>query len=676
MKRAIPYIRAFIFISLFVFLVYVSISFIVSTIFKVAGIPPINIGETTIIYSDDGEPLSHQYEDENRHWVPLKDIQPALIDATLATEDQHFYGHHGFDYIRIGGAIVADIKAMSKVQGASTITQQLARNLYLEHEKTWTRKIKEALYTIRLEQNLSKKEILENYLNTIYYGFRAYGIEAASQTYFGKEVKQLTIAESALLAGIPKNPSIFSPFIDEKSAIQRQQLILRQMYDQKRITKKQYKEALAEPLTFAKNEKKEEDTLGLYFIDTVKAHLKTEAHLSTKQILQGGLRVYTTLNKQIQKNIEVALQETIPATSTIEGAVLVQNPKTGEVKGLAGGKDYNKTQFNRITQAMRQPGSTMKPLLYYTALENGFTPSTSLKSEKTNLKIDDDGDKYAPNNASRTYANRNITMLEALALSDNIYATKTLQAIGEKSFVQTAKSFHLQTELEAVPSLALGTSLVKPIELMNAYSILANKGKETIPAFITRIEDRNGTVLYERKEPTKQIAKKESTFILGDLMKGMFEKNLTSYTNVTGADIADEITHSYSGKSGSTNTDSWMIGFTNDLLTGVWIGYDDNQHLKNIQEYRYAKQIWLAVMEKSLQQQKEEQVSIPKGVVSVVIDPHSGKKASQACSLTRTVYYKKGTEPTEVCTTHSSKPKNKETKKMPTKKSWIGNFFH
>lgn len=666
-------IRASLFLSFFAFCIIGGLVFLFHTAIKVAGVPPITMQQTNIFYGDDGSIIAQDYIDENRYWVPLNKINIQFQHATIAIEDQHFYDHHGFDFTRIFGAIVADIKAMKLVQGASTITQQLARNTYLNHEKTWSRKIKEAIYTIRLEENESKKTILESYLNTIYYGNQAYGIEAASQLYFGKNASDLTLAESAVLAGIPKNPSYYSPFAHPTHALERQQFILKQMYNQKRISLTQYKEAKAAKITFQLKQKKATQNLAPYFIDAVIQQVKDK--VTDDQFQEGGLHIYTTLNPTIQSLVDNAVKQEIPTSSTIQTAVVVEDPLTGDVKALVGGRNYQASPFNRATQAVRQPGSTIKPLLYYTALENGFTPSTSFVSEKTNLITDDNGDIYAPNNATHTYANRKITMLEALALSDNIYAMKTLQEIGESTFTHDAKQFQIHTPLEQVPSLALGTSPVKPIELMNAYGMIANGGQQITPTFITKITDANGKVLYEGKRQKVQLLKQDSTYILADLMKGIFEKNLSSYMTVTGFDLADQITHDYSGKSGSTKTDSWMIGFTPQLLAGVWVGYDDNTHLKSVTQYRYAKHIWLDIMEEALSHTQDKASPKPDDVIGVIIDPHTGKLASTACSVTRTVYYKKGTEPTELCDeSPSSQPVSPPTD-MPTKKSWIGGFF-
>ncbi|MCP8967998.1 PBP1A family penicillin-binding protein [Ectobacillus ponti] len=619
---------------------------------RLAGPPPIAAPQTTTFYASDDSVLGRSDTGQARPWVSLDRISPYLREATISIEDQRFYEHHGFDFRRIGGALVADLKAMAKVQGASTITQQYARNLYLDHDKTWRRKAVEAVYTIRLEANYSKNEILEGYLNTIYYGHGAYGIEAASMLYFNKHARDLTLAESAMLAGIPKGPSLYSPYVSKERARGRQALILSAMREQGYITKTQEEEAMHTDLAFQPFKERATAGTAPYFQDVVQNVLVRDLNIPEQTIERGGLRVYTTLNPKLQKIAEDTVTNTIPGSTELETAVISMDPRTGEVKALLGGRDYQKSQFNRATQALRQPGSTFKPFLYYAALKQGFTPATRLKSEYTTFKMDDGVTQYAPTNYNNYYADDFVTMAQALAVSDNIYAVKTHMFLGMGQLVKAAKEFGITSPLHEVPSLALGTSPVRPIEMTTAYSMFANGGKRVNPVFIRRVTDKDGTILYDAHLEAEQKLSKETAFVMDELMTGMFNKKYNGYASVTGQTISGKLSRPYAGKSGSTSTDSWMIGFTPQLVTSVWTGYDRNKVLSDAAEQRYAKEIWVNVMEQGLADEPKEDFEKPSGVVGLKINPANGKLATKGCPVAVQMYFVKGTEPTDYCTEH------------------------
>jgi len=651
-KKTAKYIRAVAFISLIFSISLATLISLCIIIAKVAGPPPVAVPQTTVFYANDDSIIGQSKTTENRHWVTLDQISPFVREATIAIEDQRFYDHYGFDIRRIAGAIVADIKAMAKVQGASTITQQYARNLYLSHDKTWKRKAMEALYTIRLEANYSKNAILEGYLNTIYYGHGAYGIEAASRLYFNKHAADLTLAEASMLAGIPKGPSYYSPYLNEQRAKQRQALILGQMREQGYITKAEETAAQQTKLAFVPLNQNEVAAQAPYFQDAVQAALLHDLKIDEQIIEQGGLRIYTTLDPKLQKIAEQTVKSVIPGSTDIETALVAMDPKTGEVKALIGGRDYKKSQFNRATQAYRQPGSTFKPFLYYAALEHGFTPATRLKSEYTKFKLSDGVSTYTPTNYNNYYAEDFVTMMQALAVSDNIYAVKTHLFLGENTLVKTAKKFGITSKLDPVPALALGASPVKPIEMTNAYSMFANGGKKVSPLFIRRIIDRDGAVLYDAHLENEQVLDENNAFVTEKMMTGMFNKQLSGYANVTGQGIIPKLTRPYAGKSGSTKTDSWMIGFTPQLVTGVWVGYDREHEITNAAEQRYAKDIWVNVMEKGLEKEEKKQFKQPSGVVALNINPQNGKIATKGCPIKVKMYFTKGTEPTDYCMDH------------------------
>ncbi|GAB6252289.1 PBP1A family penicillin-binding protein [Bacillus cereus] len=645
--------------------------FVIIIVAKIMGPPPVAVPQTSVFYANDDTVIGQSNEMQKRYNVPLNEISPYVKEATLSIEDQRFYKHHGFDMKRIAGAIVADLKAMAKVQGASTITQQYARNLYLDHDKTWKRKLLEAMYTIRLEVNYNKNHILEGYLNTIYYGHGAYGIEAASRLYFDKTAKELTLAEASMLAGIPKGPSVYSPFLKEDRAKGRQALILDEMVEQGYITKQQATLAKKEPLTFASLDTKKVAEVAPYFQDAVQASLLRDVGLDEQALQRGGLRIYTTLDPKLQAVAEQAVKDHIPDTTNIQTALVSMNPKTGEVAALVGGTDYTTSQFNRATQAIRQPGSTFKPFLYYAALERGFTPATRLKSEYTVFTLGDGVSKYKPKNYKDYYADDFVTMAQALAVSDNIYAVKTNLFLGDDALAKTAKQFGIKSALKDVPSLALGTSPVKPIEMVNAYSMFANGGKEVKPTFIRRIMDHEGNILYDAHLESKQVLDKSKAFVMEEMMTGMFNKKLSSYAAVTGQSMLSKLSRTYAGKSGSTETDSWMIGFTPQIVTGVWVGYDQPKSISNVAEQGYAKKIWTDTMEKGLDGQPKKEFKQPGDVVAVNINPENGKIATKNCPISVKMYFAKGTEPTEYCMDHvDDKEEFEKTTEEKKKTSW------
>jgi 1A family penicillin-binding protein len=646
---------------------------------KIAGPPPLNVSQTAVFYSANGKVLDEVHNGQKRYWVSLDQISPYVKDATLAVEDKRFYEHHGFDMHRIAGAIVADIKAMGKVQGASTITQQYARNLFLEHDKTWTRKLQEALYTIRLEMNYSKDQILEGYMNTIYYGHGAYGIEAAARLYFDKHAKNLTLSEASMLAGIPKGPSYYSPLIHQENAKKRQNIILSLMKENGIITAKQATKALVTPLAFAEPAEKDPNKEDAsYFMDAALAELKQDLGIDETMIYTNGLRVYTTLDEKMQRTAEEKMKDVISSSSDVQSAFVAMNPKNGQVKALIGGRDYEKSPFNRATQAIRQPGSTMKPFLYYAALKDGFTESTPMKSEETTFKLEDGVSTYTPSNYHNYYADAPITMAQAIALSDNIYAVKTHLFIGENRLIETAKTLGISSPLKKVPSLALGTSPVKVIDMVNAYGIFANGGKEIRPTFIKRIETHDGEVVYQAPSERKQIIDKRYAFLTTHLMTGMFDQKLNGYTTVTGKPISKYVSRPYAGKSGTTSTDSWMIGYSPQLVSGVWVGYDQGRTMDDVAEKGYAKKMWALFMEDALKGKKKEKFTAPNGLMSVNINPENGKLASKSCPVQYKAYYLTGTQPKTYCTDHvdhGAKTKKKERQAEDKKFHWFPKWF-
>lgn len=576
--------------------------------------------------------------------VSLSDISQHLINATIAVEDKNFYKHHGFDFLRIIKALFVNLKSGENLQGASTITQQYSKNLFLEFDKTWDRKIKEAWITIRLESHYSKDDILDGYLNTINYG-GIFGIENASKYYFNKSAKNLTLAEASMLAGIPKNPSKYSPLIDEDSAKTRQKIILNAMVKNGYITQNEADVAYNTKLNYEKSEEEANLKMMMYYQDAVMDELSSIKTIPSSFLETGGLKIYTNLDMKAQKALEDSANKNI-TNPDIQMAGVVMDPQTGKVLALSGGKDYNKSQYNRATMAKRQVGSTIKPFLYYSALENGFTPSTTFTSEKTTFSFS--GNKtYTPKNYNDEYANGPISLAAAISYSDNIYAVKTHLFLGDDALPDILRRVGIDEELNTLPSLALGAEEINMMDMMAAYSALANEGYKVEPYFISKVTDMEGNVLYEYKPNLENVLNKNTVYVLNELLTTTYAKEFQDYNVPTCLSIAPKMTHKYALKTGTTNTDNLIFGYNRELVVGMWTGYDDNKDVSS-QDSSNLKNAWVDIIESYLEGKTDEETwyETPNNVVGVAIDPISGKVASNS-SKAKVLYYIKGTEPTE-----------------------------
>lgn len=631
-----------------------------STLFVIAKISSkIDIKNSNSIYMYDKDGKSF-YEGNNgtKKWVKLKDISKNLVNATIYSEDKNFYNHNGFDIPRIIKSMFINIKSNDLKQGASTITQQYARNLFLTFDKTWERKIKEAWYAYKLEVTYSKDEILEGYLNTINYGNGILGIENASLYYFNKPAKNLTLAESAMLAGIPKSPNNYSPLNDEAAAKKRQKEVLQAMVNNKVITNEKMKDTVSEKLTYyGKKENLNLSTI-MYYQDAAIKELKELKVVSDETIWKEGIKIYTSLDINAQTSLEDSIKKNLEGKDEMETSAIMVNPKNGEIIALAGGKDYSKSQYNRAINSKRQVGSTMKPILYYSALENGLTPASTFLSKPTTFKIDDKI-TYSPSNYGNLYPNGDITMALAICYSDNIYAIKTHLFLGEDMLVNYAKKMGITSKLEANASLPLGTNELTITEFVNAYSSLANEGVKTNNHIIRKIEDGNGDVIYKYKEKKEEILNKSYSYILSEMLANTYDTSLKSYTSPTCASIKPKLTKKYAVKSGTTDYDLWTLGYNPDVVVGVWTGYDDNRKLSS-KEYKYSKNIWADAIEEYLRDKKEVWYDKPDNVVGVLTDLNTGKVANNNSKLKKILYYVKGSEPGN---TSRSKFIKKSTKK-------------
>ena len=614
------------------------------TTLKLLPAPDINVNTTITFYDIDGAPFLQQTFPQRQKWVPLDEISPYVINGFIATEDRRFKEHFGLDIPGIARSIVVNLTTGRRAQGASTISQQYARNLFNSFERTWERKIREAIYTLRLELHYDKETILEGYLNTINFGHGNYGIEDAAQFYFGKSARDLTLPQASLLVGIPKGPSVYSPIINSERSFSRQKVVLSSMLREGHITQAELDKAKNTQLEII-GESPTQDYDASYFVAGVLSEL--DYILDGKTMSNRQLRVQTTLNREVQANINEAIEQTI-VDSEVQTAVIVIEPSTGNVLGLSGGTDFQTSQFNRALYSQRQVGSLMKPLLYFSALEFGFNPSTTFISQPTTFLYNDGASRYSPSNFSNQYPSPNnsrISMANALAVSDNIFAVKTHTFLGMSVLPEITNRLGITAEIPEIPSAALGVSSINIMEMAEAYAVFANKGQSVEHRFITEIKNEYGVIYESQSHQSEQLLDPTQTFIFNEMMTGMFDMRHNNHLAVTGLSIIPNLTHRYAGKSGSTNTDSWMIGYTPELVTTVWTGYDEGRLLNGVEINRYAKKIWAHVMENSLDE-NARWFETPENVVQVKVDPLSGSIANESSNRRVQLYFEEHNLPT------------------------------
>lgn len=599
---------------------------------------PIDKANSFYFYDINGDIYTSNH---NKEWISLNEISPYLINATISVEDKNYYNHIGFDYLRIIKALFVNITSGKTLQGASTITQQYAKNLFLDFDKNWSRKIEEAWLTIRLESNYSKEEILEGYLNTINYG-GVFGIENASKYYFNKSAKDLNLAEASILAGIPKWPSVYSPINNEEAAKNRQLLILNSMVENGYITEEEKNKAYNVDLTYNGYEEQENLVTLMYYQDAVMNELESIKAIPDSFLKTGGLKIYTNLDMNAQKLLEESIKKNIN-DSELQTSIIVSEPNTGKIIALTGGKDYSNSQYNRAINSKRQVGSTMKPILYYAALENGFTPSTTFTSEETTFVFSED-QTYSPKNYNNTYANKSISMASAIAYSDNIYAVKTHLFLGEDTLVDMSKRIGIKTALSSIPSLALGSIEINMLEMMTAYNTFASGGYKNDLYLIERVEDMYGNVLYEHKDYSEQILNKSLVYVLNEMLTNTYSSAFIDYNYPTCVNIAGRLSNKYAIKTGTTNTDHLIFGYNPDLLVGIWLGYDDNRE-STVDTSTALKNMWVDITEGYFKDKETTWYDTPDNVVGVLVDPISGEVATNDSINKKIMYYIKGTEP-------------------------------
>ncbi|QMV42559.1 transglycosylase domain-containing protein [Cohnella cholangitidis] len=613
-------------------------------LFRYGDLPAGATMQSTRIVDANGQLLASLQGGVNRQIVKLSDISPWLVKATLAVEDRRFYEHAGVDLRGLARAAWVDMRHMSKEQGASTLTQQLARNLYLSHERTWTRKLKEAWYAAKLEQRYSKDEILELYLNQIYYGHGAYGAEAAARLYFNKPAKQLDVAESAMLAGIPKGPRYYSPHLHPDDAKIRQRKVLQAMQETGQLSKEHAAKAASQVLK-VRPLPEEEERAAPYFADYVKKVAIEQIGIDERLMNEGGLTIHTTLDVEIQRKAEAAVKKGLQGgNSELQTALIALDPRNGYIKAMVGGRNYRNNQYNRVFAGTRQPGSSFKPILYASALEqHAVTPATRFRSEPTLFYFDHDRQIYRPSNYNGRYFHGEIGMRQAIAASDNIYAVNTIMRVGPEAVISMARKLGVTSTLKAVPSLALGTFPVSPFEMASAFTVFANEGRRANPIAITSIRDRDGEVLYESRVREEQVITPALAFVTTQLLESVFDRGGTAHR------VAKMLKRPVAGKTGTTDSDAWFVGYTPELTTAVWVGYDRGRAITSSEAHRAAP-IFAQFTETALGGTPPRIFPMPEGVVRVYVDPATNLLASPTCPGQAVLEtFLAGTEPTEAC---------------------------
>ena len=585
---------------------------------------------------DDKNNIVYQGSKTNK-WVSLDDISPNMKNAIISIEDKNFYKHRGFDYLRIIKTLFLNVKNKEIVGGASTISQQYVKNLYLDFDKTLERKLEEAWLTLKLEMHFSKDEILEGYLNTINFGEGNYGIENASNYYFNKSAKDLTMEEAIMLAGIPKSPNNYNPVSNYDNAIKRSKVVINSMVNNNYISLEDSNNLFKNNIEIYGKKDNGELSNIMYYQDAVKQELRNIKSVPKTLVDTGGIRVYTSLNIDLQKKLEESVNKYIEGD--MQASSIIINPNNGNIMALIGGVNYSKSQYNRVLSSKRQVGSTMKPLLYYAALENGMTGASTFKSEETTFTFANS--TYSPSNYNNKYANKDITMAAAISYSDNIYAVKTHLFLGEDTLVKTAKRMGIETKLEEIASLPLGTIELSMIDFANAYTTLASNGMKRDLSFITKVEDLNGNILYEKKYVDNQVLNSSYTYILNELLTSTYNSAFKDYNTPTIISLASKISRKYAMKTGSTQSDCWMIGYNPNILMMVWNGYDDNREVK-ASDGNIAKNIWVNTVE-SYDIDNKEWYETPNNVVGLLLDSITGEKVSDK-NKGYVYYFIKGSE--------------------------------
>lgn len=639
-----------------------------------------DVTELTTIFDVHDQPaftIPTQYRFE----VPLARMSKNLKQAIVAVEDVRFYEHSGIDGVRVVGAVLQDIRERRKAEGASTITQQLARASFLTRDKTLRRKVKEAILAQRIEKLYSKDEILEMYLNKVYFGDGLYGAEAAAQGYFGKPASDLTVAEAALIAGLAKAPSSVNPTVSIEKSVERRNLVLKLMLDNKLIDQAAYAQAIAEPVVL-QDTLRREDPIGVHFKEQVRRELVER--FGKKAVYDGHLKVYATIDLTMQKAAEDAVVETVKeieargakpqsaprkgkapempesGDNRLQASLLALDPATGEVRAIVGGRDTSSVGLNRALQSKRQPGSAFKPFVYAAAIENGASPATVL--DDLDKPIDTYKGAWLPEDEHSTASS--MTIRTALRTSSNRAAVRMLEDVGIERAVVQAKRLGIGT-VPSVPSLALGSGEVTLESMTSAYAAFAQAGMVRQAIFIRRVEDQEGTVLFQADRKQERAISETTAFLMASILADVVDAGTAVRARAMGFKLPA------AGKTGTTNdfVDAWFVGFTPKLVAGVWVGFDQPRPImKNGFAAQLAVPLWTRFMKVATKNDGKVWFERPPGVVAVQVCRISGLLPVEGCkhassvnaagevsfkNMVYTEYFARGTEPSRTCAVHS-----------------------
>jgi len=615
---------------------------------------------------------------EQRIDVPLSEVSPNLKNAILAIEDQRFYDHNGFDAIRIGSAVLANIRRGRLAQGGSTITQQLARQSFLTPDKTYRRKVQELILAGRIERLYAKDQILEMYLNKVYFGDGLYGVEAASRGYFGRHASELSVPEAALLAGLVKSPSSYAPTVSMERAVARRNVVLQAMADAGNIDRTTL-QAARKTRPVLNDGLRADEPHGQYFKEQVRRELVDR--FGWQRVYQGGLRVYSTIDMPMQLAADAAVaaglkslderraavakrrkQAPAPDEAPLQAALIALEPDTGHVRAMTGGRNFDDSRFNRAVQAKRQPGSAFKPFVYAAALEAGYTPASLI--ENLNAPIPTLQGEWTPEDEHSTADS--MSLRAGLRTSSNRAAVRLLQDVGIPKTVEYAKAMGVG-DVPSVPSLALGSGEVTLQAMTAAYAAFANNGIVPKPIVIRRVEDRDGKVLFAAEEAGSRAISEVTAYLMANMMADVINAGTAARARTLG------FTLPAAGKTGTTNdyNDAWFVGFTPSLVAGVWVGFDQPRTiLPGGFAADVAVPLWASFMKAATKDAKPEWLRMPDGIVTANVCRMSGKLATEGCehadvidekghltqrSMVYTEYFAKGTQPTTTCDIHASR---------------------
>lgn len=594
-------------------------------------LPEPSIPEATRIYDINGDTVSSLFV-ENRVVVPYDEIPESFKKAVVAVEDKRFFSHKGIDLSSIGRAFLRNFKAGEVVEGGSTITQQLAKNLFLTHDRTIKRKVLEAIYTVKLEMRYSKEEILEMYLNIIYLGHGTYGCETASRLYFDKSAKDLTLAESAMIAGIIRGPEIYSPYHNIELAEKRKSIVLNLMVEQGMLDEALAEKAKQEEIKVAGMPK----SSAAYFVDFVVAQIREWKPEVASRIYRGGYEVYTTLDLDMQAAAEQAFSRYVPegtedseGITQPQGALVAVEPYTGHIKALIGGRSFSETQLNRAYQVRRQPGSAFKIFLYAAVLDLGYSVNQVQMCEPVEFPGKSAGDVYKPRDFGwPPYHYAPLDVRQAVAISDNVVATKWASEVGPGKIIEYARKLGVESPLQSNIPLALGASEVTPLEMATACATLSAQGTYAKPIAILKLVDSNGNVLLENKTETKQVLDSGTAYMLTSVLRSVFSPG------ATGSGLEGFLgNRPAAGKTGTTDghREAWFVGYTKELSCAVYIGWDNREESLSGTGASVAGPVWASFIGNALAKQPARGWDMPDNLYWAKVCDKTGQRANITC---------------------------------------------